>query len=50
MQLVTQQQSVTRARECFVDFFFGENQFSFTGEWWQRYFLDFAVAARNARG
>jgi hypothetical protein len=40
---------IARARECFVDFFFGENQYSFTGDWWQRYFLDFAVAARQQK-
>lgn len=38
---------IARARECFADYFFGENQYGFTGEWWQKYFLDFAIAARN---
>jgi hypothetical protein len=40
---------IARARECFADYFFGENQYAFTGEWWQQYFLDFAIAARNTR-
>lgn len=40
---------IARARECFADFFFGENQYAFTGEWWQKYFLDFAVATRMKR-
>ena len=40
---------IARARECFADFFFGENEFAFTGEWWQKYFLDFADAARQQR-
>lgn len=39
---------IARARECFADYFLGENQYGFTGEWWQKYFLDFAIAARNA--
>ncbi|MFA6396707.1 MAG: hypothetical protein WCW84_12150 [Sulfurimonas sp.] len=40
---------IARARECFADFFFGENEFAFTGDWWQKYFLDFAIATRQHR-
>jgi hypothetical protein len=40
---------IARARECFADFFFGDNQYAFTGDWWQKYFLDFTIAARAAR-
>ncbi|MEI8103379.1 MAG: hypothetical protein WCG84_00535, partial [Candidatus Moraniibacteriota bacterium] len=40
---------IARARECFADFFFGENEYNFTAEWWQKYFLDFAIAARQSR-
>lgn len=40
---------IARARECFVDFFFGDNEFAFTGDWWQKYFLDFAIASRQQR-
>jgi hypothetical protein len=40
---------IARARECFADFFFGENEYAFTSDWWQKYFLDFAVAARQQK-
>ena len=45
----TRLREVTRARECFLDFFLGENQYGFTAEFFQKYFLDFALAARNQR-
>ncbi|MDP2838060.1 MAG: hypothetical protein Q8O53_02185 [Candidatus Moranbacteria bacterium] len=38
---------VGRAREAFLDFFSGDNQYGFTGEAWQKYFTDFAIAARH---
>lgn len=38
---------VARSREAFLDFFIGDNQYGFTGEAWQKYFTDFAVAARQ---
>lgn len=41
---------IARAREVFSDFFFGENSTKSTGNSLQKYFLDFAVAARRGRG
>lgn len=41
---------IARAREAFADFFFGENTFGSTGEFLQKYFFNFAVAARIRRG
>lgn len=40
---------VARTREVFLDFFLGNNQYGFTPEFFQKYFLDFALAARNQR-
>ena len=40
---------IARTRECFADFFFGTNEFHFTGDWFQQYFLDYAIAARQSR-
>ena len=37
-------------REFLVDYFIGENQYGFTDEQWQRYFLDFNYAAAIQRG
>lgn len=41
---------IARAREVFADFFFGENVFRSTGESLQKYFMDFAIAARSNHG
>lgn len=38
---------VARARECWVDFFFGQNEYASTEESWKKYFLQFAYAARR---
>lgn len=44
----TRLREVSRARELFADFFFGENtEAHSTGESWQKYFLAFAIAARQ---
>jgi hypothetical protein len=40
---------VCRAREAFLDFFIGENTYHSTAESWQKYFLDFAIAARQGK-
>ncbi len=40
---------VARVREALVDFFAGENAYSSTQESWNKYFLQFAVAARKGR-
>lgn len=42
--------AIARAREVFADFFFGENMTRSTGDSLQKYFLDFAIAARRERG
>ena len=41
---------IARTREILVDFFYGENQFSTSGESLSAYFLRFAWAARRTRG
>ncbi|MCD6225753.1 hypothetical protein J7J95_01590 [bacterium] len=38
---------ITRTYEFLVDFFLGKNQYSFSADFWQKYFLSFAIAARN---
>jgi hypothetical protein len=40
---------IARAREIVADFFVGENQYGCTAVSLQKYFDQFAVAARNAR-
>ena len=44
----TRLRELARARELFVDFFFGDNAAAHsTGDSWQKYFLSFATAARH---
>lgn len=38
---------IARARELWLDFFIGENQYHQTDRQWQQYFLAFATAARR---
>lgn len=38
---------ILRAREVFCDYFFGKNEYGTTHESLNKYFLEFAVAARN---
>ncbi|MDR0676149.1 MAG: hypothetical protein LBF97_03805 [Elusimicrobiota bacterium] len=38
---------ICRAKECFIDYFIGDNQYGFTKESWMNYFDHFAIAARN---
>ncbi len=40
---------VARVREALVDFLAGENEYSSTQEAWNKYFLQFAMAARRSR-
>ena len=40
---------ILRIRECLADHFLGENIYRFTDEWWQKYFLEYAVVARRGR-
>ena len=41
---------IVRVRDMFADHYMGVNEFSFTDEYWQQYFFDFAYAAAIARG
>jgi len=41
---------IVRVRHMFADHYMGINEFSFTDEYWQKYFFDFAYAAAIARG
>ncbi len=45
----TGQRELTRTREVFCDFFFGDNSFHTDPVSFQAYFDQFALAARNAR-
>ena len=38
---------IARTREVLVDFFYGSNDFASSGELWEKYFLEFAVAVRR---
>lgn len=38
---------ILRVRECIADYFLGKNIYHFTDEWWQKYFLEYAMAARR---
>lgn len=38
---------ILRIQECIADDFLGENIYHFTDEWWQKYFLEYALAARR---
>lgn len=40
---------LTRLRELLVDYFFGQNQYSSTDDFWQKYFYAFNYAAREHR-
>jgi len=41
---------ILRVREMFVNYFMYDNEYSFTEEFWQQYFLDFAYAAAIQKG
>lgn len=43
----SQQKEFTRMRELLVDWFIGKNEWHSTDAMWQKYFLAFAIAARN---
>jgi len=36
-----------RVKECIADYFLGDNVYKFTDKWWQKYFLEYAIAARK---
>lgn len=38
---------ILRVQECIADYFLGDNVYKFTDEWWQKYFLEYAIAARR---
>jgi hypothetical protein len=38
---------ILRVRECIADYFLGDNIYKFTDGWWQKYFLQYAIAARR---
>lgn len=40
---------ILRAREAWLDYFVGNNEYCSTAEQWEKYFLDFAIAARQGR-
>jgi hypothetical protein len=44
---VSSLKEILRVRECLADYFLGDNMYAFTDDWWQKYFLDYAGAARR---
>ncbi|MFH1320111.1 MAG: hypothetical protein ABII90_05585 [Bacteroidota bacterium] len=40
---------IARCREFFCDFFVGENEYNFTAGWFEKYFMEFAIAAQMLR-
>lgn len=38
---------ILRVKECIADYFLGDNVYKFTDEWWKKYFLEYAIAARR---
>ena len=40
---------IARVREFVLDLVIGDNEYGSTAEWLDRYFLEFALAARNCR-
>lgn len=44
---LAQFREITRIRELLADWYIGNNSWKSTDESWQKYFLAFAVAARN---
>lgn len=36
-----------RVRECIADYFLGDNTYGFTDGWWNKYFMEYALAARK---
>lgn len=38
---------ILRIRECIADYFLGDNLYHFTDQWWEKYFMIYAVAARK---
>ena len=38
---------ILRVQECIADYFLGDNTYHFSDQWWQKYFLEYAVAARR---
>lgn len=44
---ITGLREISRARELWLDFYLGNNQYHQTAEQWHRYFYAFAYAARN---
>ena len=38
---------ILRIKECIADYFLGDNIYKFTDQWWQKYFLEYAIAARR---
>ncbi len=45
----TRLKELCRAREVFCDFFFGNNEYKSTDRMMEKYFMDFAIAARMHR-
>ena len=41
---------IVRVRGMLADYFIGDNEYSFTAEYWQQYFFDFNYAAAMQRG
>lgn len=38
---------ILRVRECIADYFLGDNVYKFIDAWWNKYFMEYAIAARR---
>jgi hypothetical protein len=47
LKLYPRLKEVARARELWVDYIYGQNEYSSTDEQWQDYFMQFTYLARN---
>jgi len=39
---------ILRVKESIADYFLGENTYAFTDIWWNKYFMEYALAARRS--
>lgn len=40
---------ILRVKECIADYFLGDNTYKFTDAWWNKYFMEYALAARGGK-
>ena len=50
MEQYPQLRETARAREMWVDYYWGDNEYQSTNSQWQNYFMQFTYLARNQQG